>query len=261
MTVEATGTDAAGRPVRGEWSLVAEGGDGPAIPTLPVLAALRTLAAGQLAPGARACAGVLTLNQIEAEFAGRRITSRSAVTTAPPSLYQRVLGPRFAELPGPVQRMHCPGWGLRARGLAQIDGPGTALARAVAAVFRFPPAGDGVEVVVSFLPEAGQERWVRSFAGRRFGSVLSPGTRPGRVQERFGPLRFDLDLQTDRSGIAGMPIRGWRLGIRLPLLLAPVSIATEAVDATGRFCFDVELRLPLRLGRLVRYRGWLMPVS
>ncbi len=261
MTVEVTGTDAACRPVRGEWFLVAEGGDGPAIPTLPVLAALRALSAGQLAPGARACAGVLTLHQIEAEFAGRRITSRSAVTTAPLSLYQRVLGTRFAGLPGPVQHMHGPGWGLRARGLARVDGPSTRLARAVAAMFGFPPAGDGVEVVVSFLPEDGREGWVRSFAGRRFGSVLSAGSRPGRLQERFGPFRFDLDLEADRSGIVGMPIRGWRLGIlKLPLFLAPVSVAMEAVDATGRFCFDVELRLPLRLGRLVRYRGWLVPV-
>ena len=261
MTVEATGTDAAGRAVRGEWSLVAEGGDGPGIPTLPVLAALRALAAGQLAPGARACAGALTLDQIEAEFAGRRITSRSAVTTAPPSLYQRILGARFAALPGPVQRMHRPGWGLRARGLAQIDGPSSGLARAVARVFAFPPAGDGVEAAVSFLPEGGRERWTRSFAGRHFGSVLSAGNRPGRVQERFGPFRFDLDLQADRSGITGMPVRGWRVGgVPLPRFLAPVSVATEGVDTTGRFCFDVELRLPLRLGRLVRYRGWLVPV-
>ena len=261
MTVEATGADAEGRPVRGEWALVAEAGDGPYVPTLPALAALRTLAGGREMPtGAQACAGVLTLAEIEAEFAGCRITSRSAITRPPPSLYQRVLGRRFADLPAPVQRIHQPAWGSRARGLARVDGPTTRLARAVAAVFRFPPAADSVEVVVSFTPEHGRERWVRSFAGHRFSSVLS-AARPGRVWERFGPFRFELELAVDRGGITGMPIRAWRLGpFPLPLALAPGSAATEGVDDAGRFCFDVELRLPLGLGRLVRYRGWLAAV-
>ncbi len=258
MTVTVSGIDAAGRPVRGLWSLVAEGGDGPCVPTLPALAALRALAAGRLPAGARACAGVLTLSAIEAEFAGRRIAASSEVTRPPPSLYQRVLGPRFAELPAAVQRMHAPGWGLRARGQARVDGPDTGLARAVARVFRFPPGADLVETVVSFQPLAGQERWVRSFGNRRFASVLSAATRPGRLRERFGPFSFELELLTDRSGVLGMPIRAWRLGpLRLPLFLAPISVATECVDTAGRFGFDVELRLPLRMGRLVRYRGWL----
>ncbi len=258
MSVEATGTDDAGRPVRGLWSLVAEGGDGPSVPTLPVLAALRALVAGRLPPGARVCAGVLTLTEIEAEFAGRRITAQSEITRPPPSLFQRVLGPRFADLPDPVQRMHSPGWGLRARGLARIDGPDTVLARVVARVFSFPPAGDPVEAVVCFAPDAGRERWVRSFGEGRFSSVLSAAPSAGRIRERFGPFSFELELLTDRSGVLGMPIRAWRIGgVRLPLFLAPGSAATEGVDAAGRFCFDVELRLPLRLGRLVRYRGWL----
>ena len=261
MIVEATGIDDAGRTVRGEWSLVAESGDGPFIPTLPVLAALRALAAGRLAPGARVCAGVLSLREIEAEFAGRRINSRSAVTRPPPSLYQRVLGPRFAELPAAVQRMHLPGWGLRAHGLARVDGPATRLAGLVARLFAFPPASDSVEVVVTFTPEQGRERWSRSFGKHGFVSMLSAAKRPGRVRERFGPFRFDLELRVDRSGVTGMPCRGWRIGVLpLPRFLAPGSVVTEGVDEAGRFCFDVQLLLPLRLGRLVRYRGWLVPV-
>ena len=262
MTVAATGADAEGRPVRGEWSLVAEGGDGPFIPTLPVLAALRALCGRGLPPGAQACAGVLTLAEIEAEFAGRRIASRSAVTRPQPSLYQRVLGRRFTELPDPVRSMHQPGWGLRARGLARVDGPGTWLARVVAKVFGFPHAAGSVEVVVCITPADGQERWVRSFGGRRFASVLSQAARPGRVWERFGPFRFELEIAMDRGGITGMPIRAWQIGrLPMPLAMAPGSVAVEQVDESGRFSFDVELRLPLRLGRLVRYRGWLAEAS
>ena len=260
MTVEATGTDAAGRPVRGQWSLVAEAGDGPSIPTLPALAALRALAAGRLAPGAQACAGVLTLAEIEAEFAGRRITTQSEITRPPPSLYQRTLGPRFNDLPPQIQRMHTPGYGLRARGLARVGGPDTWVARVAARLFGFPPAAEQVEVVVTIEPFRGGERWVRSFGGRAFSSVMTAGRRPGRVVERFGPFSFELEVVTDRSGVLGMPIRAWwACGVRLPLRLGPGSTANEVV-ADERFCFDVELRLPLGTGRLVRYRGWLEPL-
>jgi len=80
MTVEATGLDRSGQPVRACWSLVAEGGDGPFVPTLPALAAVRALADGRLCrPGASACVGLLTLAEIEAEFPSYRIASRTTV--------------------------------------------------------------------------------------------------------------------------------------------------------------------------------------
>ncbi len=76
MVAEAAGLDAAGQPLRRRWILVAEAGDGPVIPTLPALAVLRLLDAGCLiAPGARPCVDVLTLDAIAAEFAPYRITT------------------------------------------------------------------------------------------------------------------------------------------------------------------------------------------
>jgi NAD(P)-dependent dehydrogenase (short-subunit alcohol dehydrogenase family) len=70
MFVEAVGIDADGEHIRAAWSLVAAAGDGPVIPTLPVLAVIRILAAGgKIEPGARACVGILDLAKIEREFA------------------------------------------------------------------------------------------------------------------------------------------------------------------------------------------------
>jgi hypothetical protein len=67
MVVEASGVDAAGDRLRAIWTLVAEAGDGPVIPTLPALAAIRAFADGRLVrPGAAACAGVLDLELITA---------------------------------------------------------------------------------------------------------------------------------------------------------------------------------------------------
>jgi hypothetical protein len=83
MMAEATGIDAAGNPVRATWSLVAEAGDGPAIPTLPALAAIRGLIDGSLLrPGARPCAGVLDLDAISREFARYRITTEITTDAA-----------------------------------------------------------------------------------------------------------------------------------------------------------------------------------
>jgi hypothetical protein len=83
MVVEAAGIDAAGTPVHAVWSLVAEAGDGPVIPTLPALAVVRALADGSLSEaGARACVGVLNLEAIERGFAPYRITTQLTTNAA-----------------------------------------------------------------------------------------------------------------------------------------------------------------------------------
>jgi len=83
MLVEVAGLDARGNPARAVWSLVAEGGDGPVVPTLPALAAIRALTEGRLTePGAQACVGVLELAAIEREFSRHRIATQIVSTAA-----------------------------------------------------------------------------------------------------------------------------------------------------------------------------------
>ncbi len=83
MLVEVTGLDGAAKLVKASWSLVAKGGDGPNIPTLPALAILRTLADGRrFSPGASACVGILPLAAIESEFRPFQITCRSSISHA-----------------------------------------------------------------------------------------------------------------------------------------------------------------------------------
>ena len=51
---------------------------------------------------------------------------------------------------------------------------------------------------------------------------------------------------------------GWSvLGLPLPLALAPRSPAREW-EEDGKFHFDVPIDVPL-LGRVIHYRGWLVP--
>ncbi len=42
-------------------------------------------------------------------------------------------------------------------------------------------------------------------------------------------------------------------------LYFPISKSFDSVDARGCYAFDVDVRLPFGLGRVVRYWGWLVP--
>ncbi|MDH3229190.1 MAG: saccharopine dehydrogenase NADP-binding domain-containing protein [Alphaproteobacteria bacterium] len=70
MVVEASGRDAGDRPAIARWSLVAEAGTGPYVPTLAALALVRQVRDGCLAfRGAAPCTGILTLDEFAPDFA------------------------------------------------------------------------------------------------------------------------------------------------------------------------------------------------
>jgi len=122
MLVEATGRDANDRPTVARWTLVAEAGDGPFVPTLPALALIRRLAGDRrsLPPGARSGAGLPPMAAIEA-----------------------ALGPAFERLPEAVRASHRGGPVTRLAGEATIAGAATLPGRLVGRLFGFPPAGEG----------------------------------------------------------------------------------------------------------------------
>ena len=82
----------------------------------------------------------------------------------------------------------------------------------------------------------------------------------GQLRERLGPATFHFRLCRIDSDLHWVAERARMFGI-LPV---PASWLDEVRcrehDDDGRYGFEVEARLPL-LGRLVRYRGWLMPVA
>ncbi|GJE56655.1 MULTISPECIES: SDR family oxidoreductase [Methylobacterium] len=263
MIVEALGRDGENRPTRALWSLVAEAGDGPYVPTLPALAMIRRLtdpSAEPVAPGARPCVGMLPLASIASEMARLRITTRIE-RSHPQPLFARALGAGFDAVPAPIRDLHGATGGLTYSGAAEVErGPGFAVAF-VAALFRLPRPMAAGPVRVAIRPEGGTERWTRGFADTRFSSVmgLAPGGEGrGLLRERFGPFAMDLAVTAHAEGL-DMTVTGWRLGpLPLPRSLRPTTQASERLDAQGRFRFDVALFLP-RVGLLVRYKGWLVP--
>ena len=261
MFVEIEGAGQRGEPARRSWHLIAEGDDGPFIPSMAAEAVVRRCLEGRppLA-GARAATGELEVADYDALFARKRIHSgvREANTGADP-LYRRVLGDAWQTLPEPVRAMHDFRSDRVAEGRVTVERGDGFLARMVAALFGFPKAGSDVPVTVTFQPRNGMEVWRREFAGQLMRSAQEEGQ--GRFErllcERFGPFVFGLALVIDGERMR-LVVRRWSaFGIPMPRFLAPGGNAYEHA-ADGRFNFHVEISLPL-IGDVVRYRGWLVP--
>ena len=70
-----SGVDAGGKKVGKRHYIIARQGDGPIIPCIPAILVARKLAAGQvIAPGARPCLDIVTLDEYRAEFAGLAVS-------------------------------------------------------------------------------------------------------------------------------------------------------------------------------------------
>lgn len=263
MFVAVAGEGPDGQAIERSWELLAEGDDGPLIPSMAAAALIRRVLEGNRpAAGARPAVGDLELADYASLFARRQITTgrwqaRPARDGAP--LFRRILGDAFGLLPGPLQAVHDIADHLQAEGVAKVERGTGLFARLTASVVGFPQAGHNIPVRVMFTVRDGRETWQRTFAGHSFSSVQEQGQ--GRfarlVCERFGPFRFGLALVVD-DGRLRLIVRGWSLfGIPLPRALAPFGDSYEFVE-DGRFNFHVEISHPLT-GLIVRYRGWLVP--
>ena len=236
--------------VRRTWTILAERGDGPWIPTLavPLLAAKLD----GLAPGARSAAGSLGLEEFERAFAPLAVATAIEDEEAPP-LYARVMGADFPRLPPAVRALHLVNGDFAASGMAEVIRGRGLVARLLCRIMRFPAAAAQVPVSVWMREEGGVETWRRDFGGAAFSSRLAQ--RGAQLVERFGPLRFGFSLRREPDGLS-MDFTRWWLGpLPMPRFLMPRGVARE-YEADGRFHFDVPVALPL-VGPVIHYRGWL----
>lgn len=261
MHVGITGLNSHGRWTQSTWLLIAKHGDGPNVPTLPAVAAVRMLLEERLKAGARIAADEIPLAAIEAEFAPLAIETEHSEKTSESSLFENVLGrAAYARLPKAVQRLHDPCAPPVWHGLASVEAGQSFAARLIRGIFGLPNTAAEVPITVSIERNLdNNEIWTRNFNGRRFHSVLGRGASKA-VSESFGLFSFILPIEPTSHGLS-FPVRRWQfLGVPMPRFLLPKSIAHEYQDAEGRFRFDVRLELPF-LGLLVHYKGWLRPAS
>jgi len=259
MFVEVEGVDAANVPAKRSWHLLAEGDDGPLIPSMAVEAVIRKALDGRPpAPGARAAVRDIELEDYEKLFEGRTLyTGIRDDLEEGVTLYRRLLGACWDTLPPEIRAMH-DGVTL-AEGCARVERGKGLLSRLTALLLGFPEAGNDVPLTVRFDPSPEGETWTRSFAGKAFSSEQFAG-RGGSERllcERFGPLTFAMALVVDGTRMR-LVLRRWTaFGVPMPMWFCPRSDSYETVE-DGRFRFHVEISHKLT-GPIVRYRGWLAP--
>lgn len=262
MFVEIEGRDGAGAPVRRSWHLLAEGDDGPLIPSMAVAAIIHNALDGRRPQaGARASVRDLELEDYDRIFAGRTIHAGVRTDPAPAAapLYARLLGDAWDKLPPQIRAMHDLSRGLAARGRASVERGTNPLAALTGSIMRFPSAVADTALTVRFDVADGVETWTRTFGVDRFSSrqLAGRGRSSRLLCERFGPLSFAMAVVWDGARLS-LVMRRWTVfGVALPMWLCPRSQAYESVE-DGRFAFHVEITHPM-MGLVVRYKGWLAP--
>jgi Domain of unknown function (DUF4166) len=261
MFVVIGGTDTNGRTVKRSWHLLAEGDDGPFIPSMAIEAIVRKALDGhQPAFGARPAVNDLELADYEALFANRAIhigTRDENIDNCAP-LFARLLADAWQKLPTAVRQMHTVSSERLTEGRCIVERGSSISSNWVASIFGFPKAADDLPVSVRFKCENGRELWIRKFGEDIFSSTLRAGRRTSEhlLCERVGLFDFAQALVVEGDRLR-LVLRRWSIfGIPLPSWLAPRSNSYET-EQDGRFRFHVEISHPLT-GLIVRYRGWLV---
>jgi len=263
MFVEVKGVDATGAALIRSWHLIAEGDDGPFIPSMAAAALVRKRLGGHApSPGARVALCEVELEDYERQFAVRSIATgvRGDAANRAPHLYAQILAPAWDELRAEIRAMHTIDRVRVAEGRASVERGANILARLAAWIASFPGTAADTPVTVRFEVENGVETWTRTFGRETFSSRQFAGR--GRwdrlLCEQFGPLIFAMALVREDARLR-LVLRSWSIfGVRLPMWLCLRMDAFETVE-DGRFRFHVEIGHKLT-GLIVRYRGRLEPI-
>jgi hypothetical protein len=267
MFVSVEGTNEDGERIERSWHLLAEGGDGPLIPSMAVQALiLHCLAGNKPSAGARAATQELEIADYQAIFKSRTIYTgqreSKADASGPAPLYKRILGEAWDALPAPLAALHnVASTERKAEGFARVEAGTNLFVRLLAALYGFPRTGEQVPVRVSLYRREDGEFWQRDFAGRKFSTLQSEGRgyADKLLVEKFGPVSFWMALVL-KEGKLHLVTRRWSVfGIPLPLALSPSASVYEYAE-DDNFCFHVEVRHWL-MGLIVRYEGKLQTVN
>lgn len=262
MFVEVSGEVDEGTITR-SWHLIAEGDDGPYIPSMASAALIKAWTVGRSPKiGARPATHELELADFEPFFAARSIhTGMREDSAAPRCVHEAVLGSAYLKLPNALQHLHGPDQPLCWRGKAQVERGTGFLSKIIALFIGFPNSTEETDVQVDFKITKNGEHWQRNFNGHTFSSFQSVGhgRHKHHVMERFGIITVALALAIEDERLKIIP-RAWScLGVPLPRFLLPQGDTFEHA-ADGVFNFDVTIKAPI-IGHIVSYCGWLKPVE
>jgi Domain of unknown function (DUF4166)/Saccharopine dehydrogenase NADP binding domain len=256
MYMRILGIDSDGRPISQQWHLIAQDGDGPFIPTLAAEILTRRWLKTAPKAGARAAVSEISLREFEHVFASLSIKSAFEDVKPAPYLYQCVLGKNFGKLPEAVRLGHEVLGTKIMHGRVDVVRGKNPLAQFAATIIGFAKTGTNRPITIHMDVRDGQEIWTRTIDGKFFRSTLSKAQKPNEIYEKFGPIKFKMRFRIEDEKLHYDIISARMFGLPFPKLLLPKSISHERAES-GKFIFDVEIRLPL-LGRLITYKGWLV---
>jgi hypothetical protein len=171
------------------------------------------------------------------------------------SLYRRLLGTRFDDLPVALRRFHDFEGGGRATGVFQVERGRGWLRNIVAMLMGFPPAGVNLPVVLEVVVEGDRERWVRRFPTKTV--VSTQWERDGLLMEAIGPYSFSCSLKNEGSKLVYEFRRAWLAGMPLPFWLQGRADGMVTGDETG-WLVNVRIFAPV-LGEIIHYEGRVEP--
>ena len=125
------------------------------------------------------------------------------------SLYERVMGEPYAQLPAAVQRFHRLAGHHTLHGWVETHAPSTALARVLARLLGTPRSAGSGPLRFELLAGPQAETWTRHFPAHTMTSHMQ--LVGGRIEERLGAARLTFSLAAV-DGRLKMELAGMRFG-------------------------------------------------
>lgn len=172
-----------------------------------------------------------------------------------PTLYQQVLGDRFAELHPVLQAFHARPEGGRADCQLLVTHPPGRLKGLLRRLGGVPAAGEHAAALLEVVVQPGVEVWRRTIGDKPM--TTRQWRRGLQLMEGVGPAAFRLELTVDRGGLRFDSNGFWFCGVPIARSLSPrVRAVVEPRERSWRVA--VALEAPL-LGPLLLYEGEVTP--
>jgi hypothetical protein len=169
------------------------------------------------------------------------------------SLYQRVMGSDFLQLPPAVQQFHSLQGNSLLNGWVEVQAPGTFVARCLARCLGAPLTDEQGPLRFELETDGASERWVRHFPRKTMQSRLENVS--GRIVEQLGAARLTFALRATSERLQMQLVSLRFLGVPCPRWLLPAVVAEETATL-GRLHFRVQASMRL-VGMVASYRGYL----
>ncbi|MFS1525909.1 DUF4166 domain-containing protein [Microbulbifer sp. 2304DJ12-6] len=246
-------------PVEKSWHLLAEGDDGPYIPSMAIEAIVQKVRKREEpAAGARPATQALELEDYKNLFAGKSISMGfRGDENKQDTLFRSILAEAFEQLPEAVKAFHDSDGSRIWKGRAEVQRGSGFLANLVCRIFGFPKNSRSSVVRVVQSQVEGGEQWIRTFNDRSFNSILKIGLGKNSylLTEQFGIVQMALALVLDKGKLHFVPRKCSVFSIPLPKILMPSGNSFEE-EKDGLFIFHINIVAPI-VGHIVSYKGFL----